>query len=253
MLTRSNDGLPLGMITAEISFTEMKYFFSRRFWRGVKGLSKHWQRWFVTIWIIVCGVIVALSGPSTAVLVLPTMRPVWPAGAAFFHAVGNSSTLFPLTLNNENESGGGPLCHSPSTTIVESPLSDYLGCPWAGYSTLLSVYTQWGSDLFEYPNIPITFYEWQQPRQIIQHIRALGNAPENWATVTQPAINIWSGSLDLAWRTAIAMVKTPSPAANFKFGSGGTTHIPTMLPAVRTVCYYQNRSLQVTNLSVSMI
>lgn len=104
------------------------------------------------------GIIVALAGPSAAVLVLPTTRPAWLAGAAFFHAVGNSSTLFPLTLGGE--SGGEPLCRSPSTANLESPLSDYLGCPWAGYSTLLSVYMQWGNDLFVYPGNPIAFYEW---------------------------------------------------------------------------------------------
>lgn len=250
VLTRSNHGLPLGLITAETSFTEIKYFFSSTFWSGVRGLSRNWQKLFVTVWIIVSGIIVALAGPSAAVLVLPTFRPAWPAGAAYFHAIGNSSTLFPLTLDNGED--GGPLCRSPSTSNLQSPVSDYLGCPWAGYSTLMSVYTQWGTDLFVHPHNPINFYEWQQPRQIFLQIRAPGNAPESWATGTQPAINIWSGSLHIAWRGAISIIKSPSPAANFKFGSGSTTHIPTRIPAVRTVCHNQNSSDHATNRSVSV-
>ena len=249
VLTRSNDGLPLGIITAEISFTTIKYFFSSKFWCGVRGLSKRWQRWCITIWIIVSGIIVALAGPSAAVLVLPTMRSAWPAGAAFFYMVGNSSTLFPLTLNNESD--GGTLCHSPSIANLKAPLPNYLGCPWAGYSTLLSVYMQWGDDLMVYPGNPISFYEYEQPRQIIQHIRAPGNTPESWATGSQPAINLWCGSLSVAWYGAKSNVNSLSSAANFKFGSAVTTHVPAMLPTVRTVCFYSNASEHATNLSVS--
>ena len=251
VLTRSNDGLPLGMITAETSFTKIKYFFSSRFWCGVRGLSERWYRWFIAIWIIVSGVIVALAGPSTAVLVLPTMRSAWPAGAAFFHMVGNSTTLFPLTLNSEFD--GGTLCRSPSTANLQAPLPPYLVCPWGGYSTLLSVYTQWGDDLMVYPGNPISFYEYEQPRQIIQHIRAPGNTPESWATGSQPGINLWSGSISIAWKGATAVTKSSLSAANFKFGSTATTHVPALLPAVRTVCYYQNASEHATNLSVSLI
>jgi hypothetical protein len=126
-----------------------------------------------------------------------------------------------------------------------------LGCPWAGYPPLLSVYTQWGSAMYITPADPIALYEWHTPRQITQHTKAPWGPPESWAMGTQQAINAWSGSLHIAWRNAIE--EAESPAENFERSDGNTTtHIPgTKLPAVRSVCHYVNASQNVTNLSVS--
>ncbi|CAG8980622.1 hypothetical protein HYALB_00012439 [Hymenoscyphus albidus] len=63
---------------------------------------------------------------------------------------------------------------------------------------------------------------------------AAAETPESWATATQPAINLWAGSLHIAWRRAIASTKAPPEAANFKWLPGTTAHILTKLPAVRT-------------------
>lgn len=250
ILTRSKNGLPLSMITMDKRFAEIKFFFSRRFWYGIWKLPRG-RRWFVLLWLSASGIIATLVGPATAVLLIPQLRYDWPAGAANYSIVGNESTIFPRTITLENDSGGGSLCDLPSTATVEMPPSTHLGCPWAGYSALLAVYTQWGSDLIFAPIHPIPLYEWQQPREILQHIRGRDLSPESWATGTRPAINVWSGSLDIAWLDAVKHVKFPSPAVNFKRGSGRKTYQPTSLPAVRTICHHQNQP-ENSSLSVSI-
>ncbi|CAG9990319.1 unnamed protein product [Clonostachys byssicola] len=237
MLTRSDHGLPLGMAPAGQSFTTIKYFFTFKFWGAVKGLPRSLGTWFICIWLISSGVIIALVGPATALLVVPTGRAAWQAGAAYFNAVGDKATLFPVNLDGDSD--GGPLCRSPSIQRLNRPARDDLGCPWSGYPTILAALTQWASNLMVYPGYPIPFFEWQQERHVLQNPRAPGHAAESWTIASQPAFNVWSGSLDLAWRGAITNVGQLSPAANFKFATGKTTYIPTSFPAVRTVCHYQ--------------
>ena len=152
----------------------------------------------------------------------------------------------------ENDSGGGSLCNLLSTSKVEIPPSTALGCPWAGYSALLAIYSQWGSELDSVPYHPIPLYEWQQPREIFLHIRGRDLSPKSWATGTQSAINVWSGGLHITWWDAIKYVEAPSPPANFKHGSGRKTHQPTYLPTVRTIRNHQNQS-ENSSFSVSIL
>jgi hypothetical protein len=251
VLIQPNGGLPLGMISAAANFSQLSYFVSSRFWYGVRGLSRYRQTWFIATWLILSGIVVTLSGPLTAVLALPSRQVAWPAGAARFNVVGNESTVFPTRLDLDNDSGGGFLCLQPSLDLLEIPPSTYLGCPWSGYTTLMSTFAQWGSDYAVYPINPVQFIEWVQLREINQTIRAGSYAPENWVIGTQPAVNVWSGSLHLSWKSAIAAAPALSPGGRFKYGWDMTTHIPTRLPTVRTLCHYQNVSQSVTNWSVS--
>lgn len=253
MLLRTNEGIPLGIMTAETSFADLKYFVSGKFWKGVLAIPGY-GKYLVAIWIIVSGVIAALAGPATAVLIIPTSRPVWPAGSAYFNMAGDESVHYPSTLSESND--GGILCQSPSVAMLNSPSAFQLGCPWAGFAVLQSMYMQWGSDLAIYPGNSITFFEWEEAREIYQHTRALENTPESWATATLPAANVWSGSLHIAWRGAVAneaQLGPLSPAFNFHSWGSTTTHIPTLLPAVRTVCRYQNDSESISDLRVREI
>lgn len=178
------------------------------------------------------------------------MQTSWPAGSAYFYTVNNMSNIFPLILNAE--SSGADMCLSPPTTMLQSLDAYHSGGPWAGYSTLLSVYTQWGIDLFDFPDISsVNFYEWQQLRQIQSHVRQQEKSPESWAIATQPAINLKGANIDIAWNKAVAKVTGLSPGVNLTRGSRRATRIYTKLPTVRTICHNQQYSDHDMNISVS--
>ncbi|KAF1987286.1 hypothetical protein K402DRAFT_453761 [Aulographum hederae CBS 113979] len=245
-----NDGLPLGIITAQTSVTEVTYFFSSEFWGGVRGLSRTWQRWFIPVYLITVGTIVVLSGPSTAVLVIPSEQSAWPAGSAGFSIVGNSSSNFPTTV--DSASIGGDQCDSLQTASF-----DTTGCPWSGYPVLSAIYSEWGGHFNAFPNTPIGFYEYGMLRQAIQHRRGKAFSPESWTMATSLGTNIWSNSIVAAWWRATGRIPASqmlSSVANFRWtGDGLSARVDGLLPVVRTLCVYNDNGEDDTDLNFPLL
>jgi hypothetical protein len=195
-LILSTDGLPLGLIHAQTSFTDISYFFSASFWGGIRAISSRWQKWLISIYFIVAGFVVVLAGPATAVLVLPSRTTTWQAGAAKFSMVESRDTLYPVVINSS--SIDGPQCFSLSTSSLHAPDRSRLGCPWAGFSTLLAAYSAWGGQTATFQAESFTVYEYGWPRQSIQRRRAPAFGAESWAMATSVCVDLWAFSIQNA-------------------------------------------------------
>lgn len=251
-LTRSKNGLPLGMLAAQNGFADLAYFISPEFRHGSRGLSTRWQKWLLPIYLIAIGIIMVLVGPSTAVLIIPSPRNDWPAGSATFNIVGDASTLYPTTLSDTSNMASE--CISPSEPDIAAPSAKFLGCPWAGYPILSSIYSEWASSWNGYQNNPINFYEFGLIRQTVQHRRAAQFSSESWALSTPLGPSIWSANIDNAWNTAVLRLPgryTLSSFSNYKWSmTAKNNRVPGKLPTVRTVCHYESVVDNSTSLQV---
>ena len=106
-LLRDPEGLPFGLAGANFRFTNPMFLLSPMFWYGVRGLQTRLRKLSVALMMIAATLIALFIGPSSAVLVIPTIGE-WPAGGTSFWMSGNASELWPLTLNVA--SVGGNTC-----------------------------------------------------------------------------------------------------------------------------------------------
>lgn len=203
-LTRGKNGLPLRILAAQTGFADLLYLVSPKFRHGSKGLSTTWQKILLPIYLVATGILIVLAGPSTAVLVLPSVRNDWPAGSAFFNVVGDASALYPTSLSDTSNVASN--CISPSASDIVAPEVDLFGCPWAGYPILSYIYSEWSSGQNGYQNNPLTFYEFGLVRQTVQHRRANSFSSESWALFTPLGRALWSTNIDNAWDTAVLNV-----------------------------------------------
>lgn len=88
----------------------------------------------MTLLVLACGFLAAVVGPSTALLIVPSIENSWPAGGTDFWLVGTDDTLWPDRLN-VSHAGGDDCLYPNDTQITTAPL--YMSsCSWAGYTQL---------------------------------------------------------------------------------------------------------------------
>ena len=81
-------GLPLGLATSGFSFARISYFWSPAFWGGT--ISLYQQQRLRDIWIVslvlLSGILAAVVGPASAVLMLPRENVFQPKSALSMQA-----------------------------------------------------------------------------------------------------------------------------------------------------------------------
>ncbi|KAL2832904.1 hypothetical protein BDW59DRAFT_180515 [Aspergillus cavernicola] len=130
------DGLPLGLLGSGLTFNNLEFFFQKEFYGGLRYMAAHGNKprkiAFIGI-VMVAGLVATLTGPASAVLLVPKSQD-WSAGGTRFFLNGTESHFWP-----DNLSGQMPelqrLCNQDNSTRLGV-------CPGGGYHSL---WTHWGT------------------------------------------------------------------------------------------------------------
>ncbi|KAL4886181.1 hypothetical protein BJY04DRAFT_229322 [Aspergillus karnatakaensis] len=130
------DGLPLGLLGSGLTFNNLEYFFNKEFYGGLKYVASRGNRprkvAFISF-VILAGLVAALAGPASAVLLVPKSRD-WSAGGTDFYLNGRESDFWPDSLSGDM-SDLQQLCFQDNSTIPGF-------CPAGGYKSL---WAHWGT------------------------------------------------------------------------------------------------------------
>ena len=91
-------GLPFGILTSKQQSTDLEYILSPAFRFGLAGFARHRKRLLFGVIILTSTLISLFTGPSTALLVIPTQQSNWPAGGASFWLAGDDEDHWPSKL-----------------------------------------------------------------------------------------------------------------------------------------------------------
>lgn len=96
-------GLPLGLIGSGLTFNNLEFFFSKEFYGTLSYLGAHGNKlrkiMFVSV-VVVAGLIAALAGPASAVLLVPKSQN-WAAGGTQFYLNGSAGGFWPDDLSGD--------------------------------------------------------------------------------------------------------------------------------------------------------
>lgn len=154
--------IPLGMFAAHLQFADPLYFISEGFWASWKGFEKKVHFFAIAFFLFCCGVMALLTGPATAVLLVPVWRDMWYGGGTAYWLAGNSNTLWPqkLTINDI----GTTSCFNPTFDQVYTQVISSSGCVWAGYNSLRENY----KSSHQSPVDNVTIYDGFQQRLFVR-------------------------------------------------------------------------------------
>lgn len=93
--------LPLGLIGSGLTFNNLEFFFSKEFYGTLKYIggcgNKLRKITFITV-VVVAGLLAALAGPASAVLLVPKSQD-WSAGGTQFYLNGSANDFWPGNLS----------------------------------------------------------------------------------------------------------------------------------------------------------
>ena len=224
------EGLPLGILTSGQRFTELKFLFSPEFRFGLAGITSHLKRLLLGFLIFTSALIALLAGPSTALLLIPTLRDNWPAGGLTFWMIGNEEDLWPskMTLSTI----GGSDCRNVTPQIIETEALNTSGCIWAGHST-------W-SEFFKAGHLglgtDISLYDGEVKRDF--GINARGAVAETFVKGNSLAAAVLAKDASRVWWSSV--LGSPQSSRNYRLSyrirNETTSTFSTWAPVVRSVC-----------------
>lgn len=137
-----NQSIPLGLLTAHLQFSNPRYFISEDFWASFNGFRNKLHFLSVAALLMLCGAMALLTGPATAVLLIPVWRPMWYAGGTSYWLAGGPSTLWPqhLTINDIGTGWASENCRDPPAVDGTGEVISLSGCVWAGHGGLRANY-----------------------------------------------------------------------------------------------------------------
>ena len=124
-----DEGIPLGLLGAGLSFSQVSYLWSPEFCLGIKSCLFNRRKWPLFPLLLVTGVVVATIGPSMAVLILPRIQDI-PTGITSYYINATADQMWPTNITPSLEYSA---CSLPNAT-------DYAVCPSGGYSSILSTF-----------------------------------------------------------------------------------------------------------------
>ena len=224
------NGLPLGILTSGQRFTELKYLFSPEFRFGLAGIISRPKRLLLGLLIFTSALIALLAGPSTALLLIPTLRDNWLAGGLTFWMVGTDDDLWPseLTLSTT----GGSDCDNTTPQIIETEALNSSGCIWAGHSAL--------SEYFKAGHLgtgnDMTFFDGMVKRDFFIHPR--GPVAETYVEGNSLAAAVLAKDASRIWWSSV--LGTPKSSRHhrlfYRIRNATTSTFSAWAPVVRTVC-----------------
>ena len=124
------DGLPFGAFLSGLKITQISYLWSTELWSSVfsKDLKLRRKLAFLAI-VIICGLIAATAGPSSAILLIPRIT-IIPSGSSYFFINGTIQDIWPNRIEAKNVPEG---CANIDWVNTVNP-----SCPSADWSPILS-------------------------------------------------------------------------------------------------------------------
>lgn len=95
------DGLPFGAFLGGLQITQVSYLWSTELWSSLFVSSKLFRlrsKLGLLAMVIICGLIAATAGPSSAVLLIPRQTR-WHSGSTYFYVNGTSQDVWPDRVN----------------------------------------------------------------------------------------------------------------------------------------------------------
>lgn len=127
---KSATGIPFGVVFAGLGFNSISFLWSLELWGFIYqrwyGGRKKWQ---LLVLIVICCLLGASLGPSTAILMIPRLGD-WPAGGTSFFVSASPQALYPTLVTSDS---------SPSHCILETGNAS---CPHGDWKVLNDYYFQ---------------------------------------------------------------------------------------------------------------
>ena len=76
------EGLPFGAFLGSLQFSSISYLFSRELWSSLFAPGRKIRRIAFFVLIIICGIVAATTGPSSATLLIPR-ESFWPVDPSY--------------------------------------------------------------------------------------------------------------------------------------------------------------------------
>ncbi|KAL4916167.1 hypothetical protein BDW62DRAFT_186929 [Aspergillus aurantiobrunneus] len=229
-LTRK-EGLPLGLLGADKSFTQISFFWSSEFWGAVLSYNTHrWRHNYLLVGLLIFGgVLATLAGPATAVLMIPR-KLEWPAGGGIFWLNGSESELWPTNLD-------AAYLEDYSCSTDEDRLHNPK-CPSAGYLSLSSYLSTWWT--FPQALHDVQLQDWSI-RKAVYVTGHIDRVTDTWTyTVSGPSANMQDAFVTfhrngLQHLHAFHKNKPPYPES-LDLAERKRFELKTQIPAVRASC-----------------
>ncbi|KAL4867473.1 hypothetical protein BDV12DRAFT_209847 [Aspergillus spectabilis] len=186
------EGLPLGLLGSGLTFNNLEYFFQKEFYGGLRFMARRGNRprkiAFI-LFVILAGLVGALVGPASAVLLVPKSRD-WSAGGSEFFLNGKDSDFWPDDLSGDM-SELNQLCFQDNSAIPGL-------CPGGGYHSLWAHWGTTNSSTFQTQNVPSyakdlsgSRFHWpvSSASSLVPPLYALGDnqeAPNGRTSLVQP-------------------------------------------------------------------
>ncbi|OKL63026.1 hypothetical protein UA08_01689 [Talaromyces atroroseus] len=234
-------GLPLGLLSAGFRFSDLSYFWTPDFLWG----SFASRRIVLTAVLVIAGLLAVLSGPASALLMIPS-RTDWPAGGATFYLAGSTDSLWPTNLTSA--STGIPACDSPSETIINGLWLNMSSCLWNGYPAIAQAFQALHFNTYENQ---IEMSDGIMKRMLSVQIK--GRVTDTWALGIDMSTGAYSTELASIWYNqalfGAPLAKTKYRNFQYRERNSTMTAVRSTLPVVRTNCnYYENVNfLNMTN------
>ena len=248
-LLRGSKGVPFGLLLARLNFTQISYLWDTAFICGVSSIQGRRRKILIALFIVLCAIIAAFSGPAAAFLMIPSYRYGWPGGGTDFILNGSASYYFPPTINSELI--GPTECQKPGSGMINAETREVQTCLWCGYVSIKRYLKQrplfWDSFGETYNITPVDPLISRQLTISQSSPWDLSTFAETWGTGTPRVVAAVNNYIMPFWVIAIseAAGRGISSYANFKWRDvfGGWRQTTTQLPAVRTQCFFWNDAL----------
>ncbi|KAF2100251.1 hypothetical protein NA57DRAFT_73861 [Rhizodiscina lignyota] len=224
-----DSSIPFGWIAAHLQFSDPLWFVSEGFWAALKGFKNKTRFAAVALFLVVCGAIALLTGPATAVLLIPAWRTDWYAGGTDYFLSSTPADIWPtrLTIN----AIGGLDCQNVSSDAIKAPLVSQSGCIWAGYPGLRAD----NFDAHQSQVFNVTLNDGLQSRLLQRFLRYI---PEVITIAPQAAVILPTNNFSIGWTNAISSLRGISSKAHYQRNIGGSTfRVKSAVPFVRANCF----------------
>jgi hypothetical protein len=125
-------GLPFGLLSSGVSFTQVSYIWSPEFVAALTCRSNS----TLTLFVILSVIVASTAGPATAVLIIPRMIQ-FPAGETEYYINGTSDHLWPSYIGLENYLPDYTNGYNESIKCASSTGYTSAVCPSGGYLALM--------------------------------------------------------------------------------------------------------------------
>lgn len=235
------EGVPLGLVLANVRFGDVSYLFTHDFRAGWSGFHRVRTRLLFALLIVVCSIIGLFAGPATALLIIPEYYDAWPAGGASFTLEGD---LFPSRLKVNDDLRATCSNFSANESLLQIPNPNVTSCPWAGHSGLSAEFMQMIMSVEKDLVYSVANFrqdlaiDWDlRPDDINKHSARV------WVAASNVAIASFSRYISqIDWTMALRVAREVQPgrylsSLRYRDRSQTTAVVKSKMPLVRTQCF----------------